>query len=378
MSANNQSNDFPLLGDDMNIGMIDISNFNFDLSQTGDIQDQPGNEPLNNFFDLEAPALPELSSDPFVDQLLADYDSNQRNHSAAPELDNAITAEGLQMQAFEETQQLEPLLAISKTGSEAMTAIHMFAAQDPMTSLPAVPTDVQARVPAHDPFPATVLDFERQPVQPEQFDHAELIDPALLNWNPATQVAPEAPMLTNQTQRPTVVPVIDIRGPNPAQTGMKGESLSSLSEAVARPRHEQLSIGADGLSMVPRVQIGKQRSRVDWLKIDKDMPDEEKMRRARKNQEMAELDRAEKRAKNNASANQSRKKRIELVASQEATIVAQNEHILSLNLQIQGLNAEINRLKVHLFDAFQKPQDNGGPSNSGSGEFQGGYDGLPL
>ncbi|KAI1876894.1 uncharacterized protein JN550_000966 [Neoarthrinium moseri] len=124
-----------------------------------------------------------------------------------------------------------------------------------------------------------------------------------------------------------------------------------LSDIVARPRSEQITAPRAGQPPLKRVKINKRSTRVPYLPINDDMSDTERLRRAMRNQEMAEIDRAEKRARNNAAARRTREKREQMLANQRQTIAQQQQSIAALQSQLDAAQTELKRKRRRNDDA---------------------------
>ncbi|KAK6085527.1 hypothetical protein SCUP515_00634 [Seiridium cupressi] len=122
----------------------------------------------------------------------------------------------------------------------------------------------------------------------------------------------------------------------------------TLAECVARPRDEQLTRPRDGESAIERVRINSRRSRPPYLPLEENMTEEEKMGRAIRNQEIAELDRLDRRTRNNESARRTRERTKNLIACQAQEIADKDGHIAELQLEIETQRKEIFRLREEL------------------------------
>lgn len=118
-----------------------------------------------------------------------------------------------------------------------------------------------------------------------------------------------------------------------------GSDVQDLAEAVARPRDEQLSVS--------RVPQGP-RVKVPYLPIDDTMSKEEQLRRAARNQQISELDRADRRARNNEAARRTRERARQAIVDAQAQVEEREARIELLEAQIEERDEEIMMLKKQL------------------------------
>lgn len=122
----------------------------------------------------------------------------------------------------------------------------------------------------------------------------------------------------------------------------------SLAECVARPRDEQLTRPRDGDEPIQRLRINSRRSRPPYLPLEPGMTEEELLQRAMRNQEISELDRLDRRTRNNESARRTRERTKKTIADQAETIEQQNTQIQALQSQVAEQQQEIFRLHANL------------------------------
>ncbi|KAI0159071.1 hypothetical protein BJ166DRAFT_529289, partial [Pestalotiopsis sp. NC0098] len=118
-----------------------------------------------------------------------------------------------------------------------------------------------------------------------------------------------------------------------------GSDVQDLAEAVARPRDEQLSVA--------RVPQGP-RVKVPYLPIDDTMSKEEQLRRAARNQQISELDRADRRARNNEAARRTRERARQAIVDAQAQVEEREARIELLEAQVEERDEEIMMLKKQL------------------------------
>lgn len=138
---------------------------------------------------------------------------------------------------------------------------------------------------------------------------------------------------------------------NPRVTLREGEDPNqpiSIAEIVARPRDEQLTRPRDGEAPIQRVKINSRRSRPPYLPLEDGMNQEELLRRAMRNQEISELDRLDRRTRNNESARRTRERTRKTIADQAETIDQQTIQILGLQGQVAAHQQEIQQLRMEL------------------------------
>ncbi|KAK6198306.1 hypothetical protein LQW54_010390 [Pestalotiopsis sp. IQ-011] len=118
-----------------------------------------------------------------------------------------------------------------------------------------------------------------------------------------------------------------------------GSDVQNLADAVARPRDEQLSVS--------RVPQGP-RVKVPYLPIDDAMSKEEQLRRAARNQQISELDRADRRARNNEAARRTRERARQAIVDAQAQVEEREARIELLEAQVEERDDEIMMLKKQL------------------------------
>ncbi|ETS83148.1 hypothetical protein PFICI_05024 [Pestalotiopsis fici W106-1] len=116
----------------------------------------------------------------------------------------------------------------------------------------------------------------------------------------------------------------------------------SLAEAVARPRDEQLTLPRPGVPLAgPRVKV-------PYLTIDDTMSREEQLRRAAHNQQISEVDRADRRARNNESARRNRERTKQAIVDAQAKVEEGQAKIKELEEKLVARDQEIKELKKHM------------------------------
>ncbi|KAI4603038.1 hypothetical protein KJ359_005828 [Pestalotiopsis sp. 9143b] len=118
-----------------------------------------------------------------------------------------------------------------------------------------------------------------------------------------------------------------------------GSDVQNLADAVARPRDEQLSVSR--APQGPRVKV-------PYLPIDDTMSKEEQLRRAARNQQISELDRADRRARNNEAARRTRERARQAIVDAQAQVEEREARIELLEAQIKERADEITMLKKQL------------------------------
>jgi hypothetical protein len=121
-----------------------------------------------------------------------------------------------------------------------------------------------------------------------------------------------------------------------------------LSACVARPRDQQLTRTRDGQAPLGRIRVNSRRTRLPYLEIDDSMDPYELMLRAAQNQSIAEIDRDEKRARNNESARRTRERTKKALTDQKDTIEKQAQLISDLQGQVGSFQREILRLQAEI------------------------------
>lgn len=131
----------------------------------------------------------------------------------------------------------------------------------------------------------------------------------------------------------------------------------TIAEIVARPRDEQLTRPREDESPIERVRINSRRSRPPYLPLEDGMNQEEILRRAMRNQEISELDRLDRRTRNNESARRTRERTRKTIADQADTIEQQNTQIQGLQRQITSHQQEIQQLRLDLVNERRNADD---------------------
>jgi hypothetical protein len=116
----------------------------------------------------------------------------------------------------------------------------------------------------------------------------------------------------------------------------------ALAEAVARPRDEQLTLPRPG------VPLSGPRVKVPYLTIDDTMTKEEQLRRAAHNQKISEVDRADRRARNNESARRNRERTKQAIIDAQAQAEVSQARVKQLEEQLAEREAEIAGLRSQL------------------------------